>query len=112
MASRWLLSVLILVLWPCWPLSSWALAGDPLALFGNHSCDYAPHWTSTAKQYVARPTRPHGFSVYNVSGPYYGSGFGVPTFNWGYFGARYRMGVECHQGYYGTFTQWGFRRGY
>ena len=44
--------------------------------------------------------------------PWYGYGFGVPTYNWGYFGAHYRPMSICHTGYYGEFVQWGYRRGY
>jgi len=43
---------------------------------------------------------------------WYGYGFGVPPYNWGYFGVRYRPWSVSHTGYYGDFTQWGYRRGY
>jgi hypothetical protein len=44
--------------------------------------------------------------------PWYGYGFGVPTYGWGYFGVSYRPAVICHHGYYDDYTQWGYRRGY
>ena len=43
---------------------------------------------------------------------WYGYGFGVPTYNWGYFGARYQSVSVCHKGYYGDHCQWGYRQGY
>lgn len=44
--------------------------------------------------------------------PWYGYGFGVPTYSWGWFGVKYRPAVTCHRGYYDDFYQWGYRRGY
>jgi hypothetical protein len=44
--------------------------------------------------------------------PWYGYGFGVPTYNWGYFGVHYRPMNLVHVGYYGDYYQWGYRRGY
>jgi hypothetical protein len=44
--------------------------------------------------------------------PWYGYGFGVPTYSWGYFGAHYRPMSVSHTGYYNQFVQWGYRRGY
>ena len=55
---------------------------------------------------------PHRYPEYNQCSPWYGYGLGVPTYSWGYFGATYRPAVNCHRGYYGDFTQWGYRRGY
>jgi len=65
------------------------------------------------KRYVAAPPGPHRYLEYNTGCyPWYGYGLGVPTYNWGYFGAHYRPAPICHQGYYGDFYQWGYRRGY
>jgi hypothetical protein len=42
-----------------------------------------------------------------------GYGFGgVPTYQWGYFGARYRPIKVYHRGYYGHQMSFGYRRGY
>jgi len=44
----------------------------------------------------------------NVDGRRPGYGFGTPTYNWGYFGARYRKACVFHEGYYGDFSHWGY----
>lgn len=56
---------------------------------------------------------PQRYPVY-ASGnyPWYGYGFGVPTYNWGYFGVHYRPSNHVHTGYYDDYYQWGYRRGY
>lgn len=42
-----------------------------------------------------------------------GYGFGgVPTYQWGSFGARYRPTKVYHRGYYGHQMSYGYRRGY
>lgn len=56
---------------------------------------------------------PHRYPEYNTGCyPWYGYGFGVPTYNWGYFGVNYRAFSVSHKGYYGDYKQWGYRRGY
>lgn len=56
---------------------------------------------------------PQRYPVYAAGNyPWYGYGFGVPTYNWGYFGVRYREAKNAHTGYYGDYYQWGYRRGY
>ncbi len=59
------------------------------------------------------PPGPQRYPVY-ASGnyPWYGYGFGVPTYNWGYFGVHYRPSNYVHTGYYEDYYQWGYRRGY
>ena len=62
---------------------------------------------------VAAPPGPYRYPPYaNGMYPWHGYGFGVPTYSWGYFGATYRPAVLCHFGYYGDFSQFGYRRGY
>lgn len=47
------------------------------------------------------------------NGEWNGYGFGgVPTYQWGHFGARYRPYHGAHRGYYGHQLQWSFRPGY
>lgn len=42
-----------------------------------------------------------------------GYGFGgIPTYQWGYFGARYHAVKIYHRGYYGHRMSHGYRRGY
>lgn len=56
---------------------------------------------------------PHQYPEYERAQSYwYGYGFGVPTYNWGSFGVRYRPHSSSHHGYHNDYTQWGFRRGY
>ena len=48
----------------------------------------------------------------NGNCPWYGYGFGVPTYQWGYCGSTYRPVSICHHGFYDTFSQFGYERGY
>jgi hypothetical protein len=76
-------------------------------------CGQSASWGGNPTRHVAAPPGPHRYPEYNAAqAPWYGYGFGVPTYNWGYFGARYRHASLSHKGYYGDFTQWGYRRGY
>src|SRR3982751_3541528 len=46
-------------------------------------------------------------------GGWYGYGFPVSTFRWGWFGAaHYYPTVGWHDGYYGDCCRYGYRRGY
>jgi hypothetical protein len=44
--------------------------------------------------------------------PRSGGRVGVPSYQWGYFGARPGPTWVRHTGYYGTYVQWSRRRGY
>lgn len=56
---------------------------------------------------------PQRYPVYAAGNyPWYGYGFGVPTYNWGYFGVLYRPAKNAHTGYSGDYYQWGYRQGY
>ena len=45
--------------------------------------------------------------------PWYGWGFPVQTYRWGWFGAgRYYPWTYCHKGYYGNCCRYGYRCGY
>ena len=89
-----------------------AAAGNLLGWLTGYHCDRSPDYSGNPKRIVAAPPGPHRYPEYNVHCPWYGYGFGVPTYNWGYFGARYRPACICHHGYYGDFSQWSYRRGY
>jgi hypothetical protein len=41
-------------------------------------------------------------------------GYAVPSYNWGYFGARHGPTCVCnyHSGYYGDYFQWSWRTRY
>jgi hypothetical protein len=68
---------------------------------------------------------PYGFA-YHRQGPrplahptiapqqgWYGYGFPVSSYRWGWFGAsRYYPTVRWHGGYYGDTVRWAYRRGY
>ena len=86
-------------------------AGGPLRLFSKaHTTQH--HQGSPYIVSYGTPA-PHRYPEYNTANsPWYGYGFGVPTYNWGYFGAHYRPTVVSHKGYYGHYTQWGYRIGY
>jgi len=87
-------------------------AGNVFSLLKHHGQQHPPYWEGNPQRHVAAPPGPHRYAEYNVYGPWYGYGFGVPTYQWGYFGARYRPAAICHKGYYGDLTQWGYRWGY
>ena len=99
------------VLLSIWLLPRPAEAGNLLAWLAGEHKRPAAYRGSPTQVFGPRPS-PHVYPEYNVSSPWYGYGFGVPAYNWGYFGARYRPAVTCHKGYYGDFTQWGYRQGY
>ena len=93
-------------------LAAPAHAGNLFPFFKDHSPYCPPDWVGNPRRIVAAPPGPHRYGEYNVCCPWYGYGFGVPTYQWGYFGATYRGACVCHKGYYGTFSQWGYRWGY
>ena len=89
-------------------------AGGPLRLFSKAHAAKATHYHQGNPHGVSYGTPgPHRYPEYNTGNyPWYGYGFGVPTYNWGHFGAHYRPSVVSHKGYYGQYTQWGYRTGY
>lgn len=47
------------------------------------------------------------------AGGWYGYGFPVSTFRWGWFGAAHYYPTVCwHEGYYGDCCRYAYRRGY
>lgn len=76
------------------------------------------HWRQgDPHQVSAGPPGPHRYPQHAAGNhPWYGYGFGVPTYNWGYFGA-YPYGTcqgifNTYHGYHGDFHQWSCQRGY
>ena len=52
-------------------------------------------------------------SNFGQAGGWYGYGFPVQTYRWGWFGAgRYYPRVVWHRGYYDDCCRWAYRRGY
>jgi len=43
---------------------------------------------------------------------WFGQSMGVPTYNWGYFGAKARPYTATRESYHGDHVEWTFRRGY
>jgi hypothetical protein len=58
----------------------------------------------------------HGRQAHSTIAPaggWYGYGFPVQTYRWGWFGAeRYYPRVVWHRGYYGDCCRWSYRDGY
>ena len=71
-----------------------------------------PDAVATPQGYSAGIPTPYRCPGAPQVAPWYGYGFGVPTYSWGWFGVKYRPAVTCHRGYYDDFYQWGYRRGY
>jgi len=87
-------------------------AGQWLGVAGRAPQGRPPHYAGNPMGSSAGPPAPHRYPEYNIYYPWYGYGFGVPTYNWGHFGARWRPASIRHTGYYGDYMQWGYRRGY
>lgn len=80
--------------------------------------------------HAADPPSPHGVRVGGVldeafryhrqlpyaplaTAPRYSYGFPLPTYKWGWFGAKhYYPRTHSHRGYYGDYLQWSYRHGY
>lgn len=56
-------------------------------------------------------SRHHGAAMPPAGWSGYGFG-GIPTYQWGYFGAKYHAVKIYHRGYYGHRMSYGYRRGY
>ena len=119
MPRRYLSGIFLCALLWGFLLPTSAEAGSLLGWLGGCR-HHPPAYVGNPKRIVAAPPGPHRYAEhgphhypeYNVYGPWYGYGFGVPTYQWGYFGARYRPVCITHKGYYGDFSQWSYRQGY
>ena len=60
------------------------------------------------------PPGPQRYPQYSSGNyPWYGYGFGVPTYQWGYFGAHsHGTGTFPFYGYQQDYSQWSWQRGY
>jgi hypothetical protein len=112
MAHRRLVCLLLgaLLYWGCW--ASNAAAVDLLSWVTRQHAGPAPSPASSTGRFPAVPPGKQPYYAYNVEDyPWYKHGCAVPTYNWGYFGARYRPLVVGGHSYYSTYGQVGFRPG-
>ena len=92
--------------------SSAAVSGELLRMLRACHCEQGTTFLANPAGFVAVPPVPSRFGGCGSAPAWSGYGFGIPTYNWGYFGARYRPACVSHTGYYGDYVQWGYRRGY
>jgi hypothetical protein len=65
--------------------------------------------------YHQQPTSGNGAVGHELMSPspWYGWGFPVQTYRWGWFGAQhYYPRVFCHEGYHGDYCRFAYRCGY
>jgi len=86
--------------------------GQRLAALARGQRPHSPERLGNPTGFSAGPPAPYRYQQYSTHYPWYGYGFGVPTYNWGYFGVRWRPGCISHTGYYDDYMQWSYRRGY
>ncbi len=92
-----------------WNTAGAAESGGPLRqrmVFGP------PRVPSTLDRYAHVPPGQERFQAVPVPAyPWLNNGLNVPTYQWGYFGARSRPRVVEQHGYYDDYRQWSFRPG-
>jgi hypothetical protein len=89
-----------------------APAGDFLELLKRPYTGPAPVYARQPGRAVAVPPGHERYYAYNVPDyPWYSNGLGVPTYNWGYFGARYRPGVSGEHPYFENYKGLSYRTG-
>jgi len=70
----------------------------------------APSYGRNWSRFVLEPPGHQRYYVYNVPDyPWIGQGHAIPTYNWGYFGARYGRTVVKEAPYYDDYRGWSFR---
>jgi hypothetical protein len=79
-----------------------AFASEPTPAEGYHG----PQQQEQAPEPRLRPEYVGGYNPYASR-----LRFGVPTFNWGHFGARSHPTCSRHFGYYARYVQWRFYPG-
>ena len=93
-------------------LAAPASAGDLLGWLTRQYCGPAPTPATSTNRFTAVPPGKQRYYAYNVEGyPWYANGLAVPTYNYGYFGARYHPVVVRQHGYYSDCRQWSYRPG-
>ncbi|MHC4407303.1 MAG: hypothetical protein ACYTG0_47445 [Planctomycetota bacterium] len=110
MSRRGLIVSLVGIVISVWLLAANATADHPVVITRHH------RFVDSPSRYCHRPGFPSGcagtpFYPEYTLGPYPGSDrrAGVPSFNWGYFGAQPGKTCVRHLGYYGRYIQWGSR---
>jgi hypothetical protein len=87
-------------------------AGELLALLKKPYTGPAPVYARQPSRFVAVPPGHERYYAYNEPDyPWYTNGFGVPTYNWGYFGARYRPTIVGQDPYYPEYRGFSYRPG-
>ena len=110
MVLRYLSAVLACGL--AWGLASPASAQShwPLVPGGAYHQRHPAYQPGNPNYHVACPA--HQQTVYHGEYPWYGSSWGVSTYNWGYFGAHSCPTFKSHKTYYRDCLQWGQWRRY
>lgn len=80
----------------------------PWRFWRRSACQHNPNGVSVG------PPGPQRYPQYaNGNYPWYGYGLGVPTYNWGYFGANgHGTLLTAFRGYHENYWQWSYQRGY
>lgn len=104
-------SVMVAIPEPCPPPAAQP-ATMPAAAPARH-LPTAKHVPPDENRYVHVPPGKERFHAVPVPAyPWLTHGEVVPTYNWGYFGARYQPRTVEQQTYYGDACQWSFRPGW
>jgi hypothetical protein len=98
---RWAwLAILVLAAAVAWAAETRA-AGGLVGWLKKPYVGPAPNTALDPGRHQAVPPGHQRFYAYNVEDyPWFKNGYAVPTYNWGYFGARYRAGVVGQHPYY------------
>jgi hypothetical protein len=96
---------------------AWALTNPasaelrwPLVPGGAYFWHHPPYHPDNAKPGPAYPAQQQSANYGQY--PWYGTAWGVPTYNWGYFGAFSYPTAKCQKTYYRDYLQWGQWRRY
>jgi hypothetical protein len=93
--------------------SAWlttATAGQPLGLLRSHP--FKPGQGAFRHGLSAAPAGAWFYPKFIPElEPWRSGRVGVPSYNWGYFGARTRPSCSRHRSYHGEYIQWTSRRG-
>lgn len=93
-----------------WQGPGWAWAAPPPRLAQVSRRVYSGYQPGTAHFHKSAPSSRH--PGYPGQYPWYGTVWGVPTYNWGHFGAKPGGSHHCFETYYGDRLHWCQRRNY